>query len=118
VKGVVRVPILNDEYWVIVCWGEPSEINKVLKDYHYPGDVRMVEWRVRGACFSREACHPVVALPAPPRTTTEIATLCHEAIHAACHVLDTVDAKIDGEILAHSVGAIVRKTLEYISKTA
>lgn len=117
-KNYLRVPILNDEYAVIVCWGTSSEVGKALRRWHYPKEEHeaAVNWlgdTMRGLCFYRSDCHPVVALPAVPKTAAEIGTLAHEATHAVCHLMEKMGAD-DDELRAHSVGAVVRHTLAHI----
>jgi hypothetical protein len=72
-KGVrereIVIPILNDEYKVIVCWGDSDYIRKVLKAWWYPNDFDN-GWMIdrRGLCFHSDKCHPVIALPKQPKT--------------------------------------------------
>jgi hypothetical protein len=121
-KNVLRIPILNDEYNVIVTWGNCAEIAKALKKYYYlPEDIeylyeRMGEQledvypKVRGICFHRHGNLPVITLPCFPTEPDEIATLAHEACHAIEYIMSCLCAS-DEEIFAHSVAAIMRYTL-------
>lgn len=113
-KGVkeIVVPILNDEYKVIVCWGNSEYIRKVLKAWWYPNDFtsKMLIDR-RGVCFHSEKCHPVIALPKRPKTAEEIGSLSHEAVHAVADIFRKIEQDCAEEVYAHSVGAIIRKTL-------
>lgn len=112
-KNEIVIPILNEEYKVIFCWGEPKDIEKVLKKwYHPPRDIESSFLSVRGCCFYAEDCHPVIAMPSKPEYPVEIGTLAHEAVHAVLNILVKI-GETGGceEIVAHSVGAIVRKVM-------
>jgi hypothetical protein len=102
----LRIPILNTEYAVVVGWGELTEVNRILRRWHYPDQLE--EFETRGYCMWRRGNHPIVLLPGPPTAPAEIATLAHEAVHAVIHILDTIGAEYDTEIIAHSVGAVGR----------
>lgn len=108
----IVINLINNEYRVIVCWGSDKYIDKVLKAWwHEP----LSEKRHgnRGICYMTKQCNPVIALPKPPRTATEIATLAHEAYHAVINIMDMLGEKfLGGEVPAHSIGAIVRETLK------
>jgi len=108
----IVVPILNDEYKVIVCWGDSKHIEKVLKSWeHKPDNTTSSLIDKRGACFYSKDCHPVIALPRKPKTPEEIGTLAHEATHAVSNIFEKLDERNYDEVFAHSVGAIVRKVL-------
>lgn len=109
----IQIPIINDEYKVIVCWGDSKQIEKVLKAWgHDRKDVKSQLTDRRGVCFYAKDCHPIIALPKRPRTPVEIATLCHEAVHAVFNIFEKIGEQSYDEVFAHSVGAVVRKTLK------
>lgn len=112
-KNEIVVPILNDEYKVVVCWGTPEHITKVLKSWHYPKakDVTSSLMDRRGVCYYSPQCHPIIALPHNPKTAEEIGTLAHEAVHAIEDIYQKISEVPTGELFAHSVGAVVRKVL-------
>lgn len=109
----IVVPILNNEYKVIVCWGDSIYIHRVLRQWMYPNDFSsdMLAGR-RGVCFHSAMCHPVIALPKQPQTAEEIGSLSHEAVHAVADIFRKIEQDFAEEVYAHSVGAIVRKVLE------
>jgi hypothetical protein len=112
-KNEIVIPILNEEYKVIFCWGEPADVQKVMKKWHYPEDrVKASEFSGRGVCFYAEDCHPIIAMPKKPEFPVEIGTLAHESVHAVLNILQKI-GETGGceEIIAHSVGAIVRKVM-------
>ena len=37
-KNTIEVPILNTEYKVVVCWGNPDTVGKILKRYGHKPD--------------------------------------------------------------------------------
>jgi hypothetical protein len=104
----IIVPILNTEYKVIVCWGDDKHIVKVGKDY---GHEVFLDESYRGRHFYTKGCYPLIVLHKPPTTAEFIGTLAHEAVHAVESILSTIGETGAEEILAHSVGAIVRETL-------
>lgn len=112
-KSTIPVPILNNEYKVIVCWGNPNHVSKVLKSYgHKPDTTSLFSGTNRGMCFYSDGCHPVIALPVFPKTPENIGTLAHEAIHAVEDIFIKIRQPIGGELFAHSVGAVVRIVLQ------
>ena len=109
----IKVPILNDEWSVIVCWGKPDYISKTLKSWGYPQeDVKSSMLGRRGVCYYHSGCHPIIALPGKPKTAQEIGTLAHEAVHAIEDIFINVNQPLGGEVFAHSVGAVVRNALK------
>lgn len=112
-KHEIVIPIINDEYKVVVCFGTPAYISKVLKSWGHDEHSTMggVEDR-RGVCFYTKGCHPVIALPRKPKTPTEIGTLAHESVHAIEYIFQSIQQEFAGEIVAHSVGAVVRGVLK------
>jgi hypothetical protein len=109
----IAISVLNDEYKAIFCWGNPDEVQKVMKKYHYPEEsLKLANFPGRGACFYCDGCPPIITMPKKPQTPTEIGTLAHEAVHAVLDILKKIGE--DGgceEVVAHSVGAIVRKVM-------
>ena len=110
--NTIEVPILNNEYKVIVCFGTPEHIEKVLKKYGHKLDTKSSIIGNRGTCFySSKENHPVIALPTFPKTPEQIGTLAHEAVHATEDIFIKIGQPPSGELFAHSVGAIVRTVL-------
>lgn len=109
---VIRV--LNDEYKVIVCFGGVKEVRKCLKAWHYPLDFDLAGslQDMRGRCFSKKNCHPIIALPRRPKTAEEIGTLAHETTHAIDWIFQSIGETHTEEIYAHCVGAVVREVLK------
>lgn len=106
----IIVPILNNEYKVIVCWGKEKEVNKVARGWgHKKAAIDLTNFR--GQTYYTKDCHPVIALPKFPKTPEQIGTLAHEAVHAVNNIFDKVGESKTDEIFAHSVGAIVREVL-------
>lgn len=112
-KNEVIVPILNDEYKVIVVWGDMKYIQKKAKSWHHDtlsDEALDIESR-RGICLYKKDSHPVIILPRKPKTAQEIGTLSHEAVHAIEDIFMKIQQPTTGELFAHSVGAVVRKVL-------
>ena len=110
----VVIPILNDEYKVIVMWGNLKYIKKKAKSWHHDtlSDEEMDFKNRRGMCLYKKDCHPVIILPRKPKTAQEIGTLSHEAVHAVEDIFIKIQQPTNGEVFAHSVGAVIRCTLE------
>jgi hypothetical protein len=116
----IEVPILNNEFKVIVCFGDARHVAKVLSKYHYPdsGQLTVALFdRRRGATFTHPNYHPVIAMPELPRTPAHMGTLAHEAAHAVEHIFRFIEEPPGGEVFAHSIGAIVRETLNKLKKS-
>jgi hypothetical protein len=114
-KGVkekfVIIPILNDEYKIVVCWGSEEYVCKVLKDNHYPEHEPVDFENNRGKLFAHSRCFPIIALKEEPNNETMIGTLAHEAFHAMDYIFHSIGENSLDEVFAHSIGAIVRITL-------
>lgn len=107
----INIPLLNDEYGVIVCWGDPAFLRRIGKRYQHREDIHLAD-HLRGACWNCDGCKPIIVLRGKPKTAQEIATLAHEAVHAVSVVFKQIyQFEAAEEVFAHSVGAIVRKVL-------
>lgn len=117
----ITVPILNHEYKVVVCWGDLKHLRKTLLDHHYNPDHvtktfldEQTENR-RGVTFSEHRCYPTIWIDADLPASDAIGTLAHEAVHAVDFIFEALDENMyHSEIFAHSVGAIVRKTMKVL----
>lgn len=108
----IIIPILNDEYKVIFCFGNSEQIKKILYQWgHKPTDLALDINNRRGICCHTNGCHPVIAMPQIPKKPSEIGTLAHEAIHAIGHIFRMIEQDSAEEVYAHSVAAIIRKVL-------
>lgn len=108
----IIIPILNNEYPVIVCWGDTKFIKQVLKKYGHKYDDEDFNWdKYGGRFFGLEGKDGVIVLPKKPKTPEEVGDLAHEAVHAVKYIFDHVEEKSIDEVFAHSVGAIVREAL-------
>ena len=111
-KKQIVIPILNDEYKIIVCFGKPEEIKKILRQWgHHPADTVLDAQNRRGICYHTKGCHPIIAMPRIPKTPAEIGTLAHEAVHAVGDIFRMIEQDSSEEVYAHSVGAVVRGVL-------
>lgn len=111
-KKEITVPILNDEYKVIVCFGNQKQIEKTLKRWGHTLYNNEVLNYNRGNVFHTNGCHPVIVLPRFPKTSIEIGTLAHEAVHAVGYIFSMIGQQQAEEVYAHSVSAIVRNVLK------
>lgn len=119
-KKEIIISILNTEYKVVVCFGEPDQIKKTMKAWGHDEikDVFMTDGGEgrRGVCFYTKNCHPIIAMPEYPKTPEQIGTLAHEAVHAIDYIFTAMGQNDYGEVFAHSVGAVVREVLNTVKK--
>jgi len=106
----IVVPILNTEYKVVVCWGSKKYIEKLGSSY---GHTVELDGDFRGKHFYTKGSYPLIVLFQPPVTPEFVGTLAHEAVHAVESILFTIGEDGAEEILAHSVGAVVREVLSH-----
>lgn len=106
----IKIPVLNNEYYVIVIFGDSNVVGKCLKRNGFKDTNGDYEGN-RGLTYYESDCHPVIALPRKPKTAEEFGTLAHEAVHAVKDIFDHIEEKSIDEVFAHSVGAIVREAL-------
>jgi len=112
----IEIAILNNEYKVVVCWGSESFCRRVLKKRGHIANVQLNDFR--GRTYYTRGYHPLIILHEQPTTTDLLGTLAHEAVHAMEYIYDTIGEQPSGEVFAHSVGAIVRITLQKSNKTS
>lgn len=114
---LIKVPILNDEYAVMVCWGSKAEIAAYIKEQNYGNSKTKDSLKNNlGLCFSGNK-YPLITLILPPITPRGIGNLSHEAVHAITRMFQYLNIPRKGEVFAYSVDAIVRITLEEYQKT-
>ena len=116
-KKSLVIPILNNEYKVIVSWGDLKYTKNLMRIWGYkdPAEQKDLDNR-RGVCFYNKECVPVIVLPRFPKTAEEIGTLAHEAFHAINNIFEKLDEPIHDEVFAHSIGAVVRQVLSVKKK--
>lgn len=119
----ITIDILNDTYKVYVYIGDRIEANKEVSKYLKEPYKEWIQENNRGKSIYFEKIHPVIWIDGRLDYMTGIGTLSHEAVHAVSEIMNylAMDCRdLSGnEFLAHSVGAIVRKTLQnfnFISK--
>ena len=112
----IVVPIINDEYKVVVLWGSMNYVTNNVIRWGYSADD--IEWwsNWRGKCIYSRDTHPVIILKSAPVNPKAISTLCHEAIHAVTHIFDYINEESRDEAFAHCIAGVVRTVLERISK--
>ena len=111
----VVVPILNHEYkTVVLISNKPDYILRKLNDWGYETTKEYVNGALdnrRGVTFVHPRCHPVIAVYGCS-TAEEIGTLAHEAFHAVDNIMNKIEETSYDEVVAHSIGAIVRSVLK------
>jgi hypothetical protein len=113
---IIDVQILNDTYKVYVYIGDRILANKKISKYLNEPYKEWIQKNNRGKSIYYEKIHPIIWIDGNLDYMTGIGTLSHEAVHAVSSIMDylAMDCRdLSGnEFLAHSVGAIVRKTLQ------
>ena len=80
-KNELEILILNDEYKVIVCWGDVKAVKQVLKDWHYP--------KTDVVCFNRDEDMPI-------DFELDVKTMIEKCVIAPLeHVLDAAGINIE-----------------------
>jgi hypothetical protein len=103
-KTNIEIPIINNEYKVLVSWGSLEDSKRFMKGWGHT--VLHSQERLdgfRGNTYYDAQCHPVIVLPHFPVTPAEVGTLAHEAVHAVLNVFDKLDERSYDEVFAHSV---------------
>lgn len=106
----IRVPILNDEYWVTVCWGEwTPEAEIVIKGLTEGNADTCNVQNQRGLFWAHEGWkyQPVIYITLPVHDSKFFSTLSHEAVHCINALWDKLEEPSKEEVFAYSVGAIV-----------
>lgn len=112
----LEVPILNNEYWVYIIWGEDKKCIKYLR-YHFEeeGFDKREFADKRGRCYHKLGYHPVIYIK-NIKAKDSYATLAHEACHAIDYVFKEIGDDNRDELFAHSVSAILRRYIDYKKK--
>jgi hypothetical protein len=117
-KLYCRIPIFNDEYAVIFYFGDKPGLKKTAHAWHVKlsdKDYQSFD-NCRGVTVLADDRHPIIAMHSKPNDAELIGTLAHEACHAVDKVFDSIGQshRVYDEVYAHSVGAVVRHSLEFI----
>lgn len=99
----IKVPILNDEYFVYVLLGNKKQVVEWVNGY-YEESYSEKSLDVRGKTFYQRGLYPSIWVGTEDHFW---ATLAHEAIHAVQYIFDEIGEGRTDEVFAHSVGAIV-----------
>ena len=108
---VIRIPILNDEYKVIVCWGSDKFCTSVGKKYHYKNTKVTLFEDNRGMTWKERGNFPIIVIHGYPKQPWEFGTLAHEAYHAVKYIMRDIGETEADEFIGHSIGVIVRMVL-------
>lgn len=123
-KKSIIVPILNDEYSVVVVIEDIQTVKNVMRYCNYPKNNQTIDF-INSSVEGRDGftllnprCHPIIWLKKSPTDADSISTLAHEATHAINDIFKKLEETPEAEeFYAHSVAAIIRKTLENIGRS-
>jgi len=110
----VRIPILNDEYFVYVIWGDEKKRLKWLRWYFDDDSIIPDDWPLNRATthFNKKGM-PVINIHDHKYFYAELA---HEAVHAVDWIFNYINDGNRGELFAHSVGAVIRAVEKFQNK--
>jgi hypothetical protein len=110
----IIVPVIGDDYKVIVAWGTKPALQKIIRSWGYfTYDLNEMG---RGVCLMSASNHPVVLLDHAPDTAEYIGTLAHEVYHAVDHIFDFIAENSRDEMFAHCISAVVRAVMAKVIK--
>lgn len=120
---IVHVPILTEEYKVIVVIGTNEELAKYAfkncKGRTYGQTLELVMLH-RGTTWDRlPEHHPVITVNGDIPWNDALATLAHEACHAVGMIQQHLGLRdeIGGEFLAHGIGSVLRHCIDKLKIT-
>lgn len=112
----LEVPILNNEYSVIVAVGDYDRAYALAKKmFSNPVD----QENIRGCIWRERWIKPLIWVDCGFHTINEhhfYATLAHEAVHAVQFIFSELGETGADEVFAHSVAAIVAAVERHICK--
>lgn len=115
----IKVPILNDEYWVTVVWGDWGTAGqKYIRSITEPClDMCGIE-NSRAIYFAHTgfAYMPVILMCIPSKDKHFYASLAHEAVHVINELWKHIEEPSKEEVFAYSVGAIVHAVERELKK--
>lgn len=106
----IVVPIVGNDYKIIVAWGTKPALEKIIRSWGYY-NYEVLEMG-RGVCLMSASSHPIVLLDHAPDNPEYIGTLAHEVYHAVDHIFDFIKEDSRDEMFAHCMSAVVRTVLE------
>ncbi len=96
-KKSVIVPILNDEYSVVVVICDLKTLKKEMKSCNYPKEIITDEYIANaidgrdGFTLDNPRCHPIIWLKRKPKDADSISTLAHESTHAVNNIFKKLE---------------------------
>lgn len=115
----IKVPILNEEYFVLVSWGNQKDaIPWLLENTGFDDITKKFLNTGRGHYFKSELYHclPIIYVNVPVKGTEFWATLSHESTHAIECIWKHIGEDGHYEVYAHSCAAIVRAVSKELDK--
>ena len=113
----IKIPILNDEYFVYVLFGNEMKVCDWLRGYFDDRKLDLDDFQgFRARCYYKKGCYPVIYCLSKKHL---YASLAHEAIHAVNYIWRDIGETEKEEVYAHSIGAIVYAVEKFnsLSKT-
>jgi len=115
----IKVPILNNEYFVLVAWGEQKKaIPWLTKTTGWDDITKKLLSTARGHYWESKLWHclPIIYVNVPIKGMEFQATLAHEAIHAVECIWKHIGEDSHYEVYTHSCAAILRAVNKEIDK--
>lgn len=101
----LKVPILNDEYYVYILVGNIKKSVRFLVSYFEDKTITEEDFEnKRGKTWFQNGCQPVIWIGIHDHF---MSTLSHEAVHAINFIWEYVGEQNKDEVYANAVGAVV-----------
>lgn len=111
--------ILNNEYSVRVCVSDKDfVIKEIEKHFENKTDFKEQNFEMYGLTFMKRGFNPLIWVNTKYCKYLNVyPTLAHESYHAVDFILDFINSNHkDDEVIAHSIGAIIREYNENLKK--
>jgi len=117
----IEIDIFNREWYTVVVIGKEPYLKRALQKYGYPKSALedgalhdLGSNGSQGLTFYADGLPPIIILPVFPKTSKQVSTLAHEAVHAVNDIYEKIGEEdaANCHIFAVSVGTIVRAVLE------
>ena len=115
----IKVPILNDEYYVTVCWGDWGTVaQKYIRSITEPTLDMCDISHSRAIYFAHTgfAYMPVILMCIPAKDKHFYSSLAHEAVHVINELWKHIEEPSKEEVFAYSGGAIVHAVERELKK--
>ena len=113
----IKVPILNDDFYVTVCWGNLKAAKKYIvsitdQETKFP----LTRATARYWSIASFVYMPVIYINLPVGDERFLSSLAHEAVHTINAIWDYIQESSKDEVYAYSIGAIVHAVTKQLKE--